>query len=111
MHRNYEQVALDCAVLRQAVTDLRMWTRPFPRQPRDPEWPDAEEFVAFSDAARWVFGGQCQDGCLYSLQSICLRLSVDARKVREAIRNKLTPHQVAWLAWLNAERRLARGCA
>jgi len=109
MSRDYEQVALDCAVLRQAITDLRMWRRPFPNP--DPDWPESELFLAFCDAARWIFNSVCHGEWHFSFQTVCSRLSVDGRKVRDAICARLTRDQRAWMAWLGVERGLARGRA
>jgi hypothetical protein len=121
MRRDYEQVALDCAMLQQAVSDLRAWKRPFPApkkanpkaRPRcatEPDsWPGTEAFLAFGDAARWMFDGVRHIDWHFSFHTVCWRLGIDAHRVRHAIENKLTPHQRAWILALGIERGLVRG--
>ncbi len=116
MPRDYEQTKLDCAVLQQAITDLRAWNAPLPlpekgaggdentvnvgpraKQALNPRWPRSDTFIAFHDAARWIFHGAGRRPWHFSLQAICCRLELDTGKVRDAIRVKLTPHQRAWI--------------
>ena len=123
MRKDYEQVALDCAMLQQAVSDLRAWKRPFPepkkagpktrpRRATEPAgWPGTEAFLAFGDAARWTFDGIRHGDWHFSFHTVCSRLGIDAHEVRHAIEDKLTPDQRAWISALGIERGLVRGRA
>jgi hypothetical protein len=58
-----------------------------------------------------MFDGFQQIEWQFSFQTVCSRLDVDPRKARDAIRDKLTPHQRAWFSALGFERGATHGRA
>ena len=82
-----------------------------PQSVGEREWPGSETLLAFGDAARWMFDCARQGECHFSFQAVCSRLGIDAWTVRGAIREKLTPHQQAWITAMGIERGKVRGRA
>ena len=105
MPKDPAQIKLDCAILQQAISDLQTWKAPFVPPKRDERpatsrpvmWPESDVFMAFNDAARWMFDLSERRQWHFSLRAICGRLDVDARKLSGAAWMKLTPHQRAWI--------------
>lgn len=64
-------------------------------------------------AAHWLFDGAGQERWHFSLAAICGRRDLNARKMREAIRARLTPLQRAWIAALEIRNdgRVVKDCA
>jgi hypothetical protein len=99
-HLNSAQISLDCAVVRQALSDLRAWNRPVPeKQPKN----EPERLTEFKDAARWAFDGAGHAQWHFSLAAVCARLDLDVRKVRANMLARLTANQRAWMAVLGLE--------
>jgi hypothetical protein len=96
-HLNSGQLSLDCAIVRQALSDLRAWNKPVPeKQPRN----EPERLTEFKDAARWAFAEGGRTPSHFSLAAVCARLELDVRKVRANMLARLTANQRAWMAVL-----------
>ncbi len=103
-HMNNGQISLDCAIVRQALSDLRAWNRPVPEKQLKNE---PERLTEFKDAARWAFDGAGRAHWHFSLAAVCARLDLDVRKVRANMLARLTANQRAWIAALGLGNRQA----
>lgn len=111
---NHGQISLDCAVVRQALADLRAWNKPVPEKPqkrqrkKEPYREEPERLTVFKDAARWAFDEAGHGQWHFSLAAICARLDLDVRKVRANMLARLTANQHAWLTAVSVGNRQAR---
>ena len=82
----HSQRRLDVAVLKQALLDLRLRTDGFRMKAEQQE----ECIDQMLEAARWLFANRHPNHVL-SLQRICERLGVDARKLARRVFEALWP--------------------
>jgi hypothetical protein len=92
MSKDYGQVALDCAVIRQALADIQTWNKPLQLDIRT----EPEALTMFKGAMRWVFTDQ-HPRWHFSLAAICIRLDLPIVKVRMGVEARLTANQRAWM--------------